>query len=196
MVRPAGKVDNCQVGVFLAYVTRTEHTLVNARLYLPKSGPRTGRSKAAGVPKTIRFQTRQQLALEMLEEGGGTCRTPGSRATTRWAVPAFSAGFACPGRTLSAGSPSNTLIRDLDTPPPEYSGRGRYPKNPFTRVDDWCSMLPEGAWTTIDVRDGEKGPLVIEAVKRRVQRGPTGWFWAGRDAVCDSGTASGSDIQI
>jgi hypothetical protein len=30
-------------------------------------------------------------------------------------------------------------------------------------------MLPEAAWTTIDVRDGEKGPLVIEAVKRRVQ---------------------------
>ena len=34
-------------------------------------------------------------------------------------------------------------------------------------------MLPEDAWIKIDVRDGEKGPLVIEAVKCRVQRGPT-----------------------
>jgi hypothetical protein len=65
--------------------------------------------------------------------------------------------------------PSNTLIRDIDVPPPEYSGRGRYPKNPFVRVDEWILMLPEEAWTQIDVRDGEKGPLVIEAVKRRVQ---------------------------
>ena len=37
------------------------------------------------------------------------------------------------------------------------------------RVDDWGAMLPEEAWTRIDVRDGEKGPLVIEAVKCRVQ---------------------------
>ena len=37
------------------------------------------------------------------------------------------------------------------------------------RVDDWCSMLPEDAWTKIEVWDGEKGPLVIEAVKCRVQ---------------------------
>ena len=37
------------------------------------------------------------------------------------------------------------------------------------RVDKWYSMLPEDAWIKIDVRDGEKGPLVIEAVKCRVQ---------------------------
>ena len=37
------------------------------------------------------------------------------------------------------------------------------------RVDRWCAALPESAWTRLDVRDGEKGPLVVDAVKRRVQ---------------------------
>ena len=71
--------------------------------------------------------------------------------------------------------PSNTLVRDIEAPPPEYAGRGRHPKNPFVRVDRWCAALPEAAWTTIEVRDGEKGPLAVDVVKRRVQaRTPTG----------------------
>ena len=37
------------------------------------------------------------------------------------------------------------------------------------RLDRWRAALPEGAWTRIEVRDGEKGPLVVEVVKRRVQ---------------------------
>ena len=65
--------------------------------------------------------------------------------------------------------PSNTLVRDLDTSPPEYCGRGRRPQVPYIRMDRWCQALPENAWTTIDVRDGAKGPLVVQAVKTRVQ---------------------------
>ena len=65
--------------------------------------------------------------------------------------------------------PSNLLIRDIEVAPPEYAGRGRHPKVPFARLDRWCRALPEGAWTGIDVRDGEKGPLVIDAVKRRIE---------------------------
>ena len=65
--------------------------------------------------------------------------------------------------------PSNTLVRDLDVPPPGYAGRGRHPMSPFLRLDRWRASLPESAWTRIDVRDGEKGPLVVEVAKRRVQ---------------------------
>ena len=64
--------------------------------------------------------------------------------------------------------PSNTGIRDLDAPRPSYSGRGRRAKQPFRRVDLWCDSLPRQAWTRIDVRDGEKGPLILEMVKTRV----------------------------
>jgi hypothetical protein len=71
--------------------------------------------------------------------------------------------------------PSNTLVRDQDAPLPEYSGRGRHRKHPFTRVEVLCKALPEEAWTRLDVRDGEKGPLVVEAVKLRVRaRNETG----------------------
>jgi hypothetical protein len=88
--------------------------------------------------------------------------------------------------------PSNTLVRDLDVPPPEYSGRGRHPMSPFLRLDRWRAALPEDAWASIDVRDGEKGPLVIEVVKRRVQArtetggtGPDELLFVTREAQSD-----------
>ena len=59
-------------------------------------------------------------------------------------------------------------MRDLETEPPAYSGRGRRPKRPWDTVATWSQSLDEKAWQRIDVRDGSKGPLVVEAVKRRV----------------------------
>ena len=64
--------------------------------------------------------------------------------------------------------PSNTLIRDLDADPPPYSGQGRYPKRPWTRVDEWKTERSQEAWTEVEVRDGAKGPLIVEIIKRRV----------------------------
>ena len=65
-----GKVDNGQVGVYMGYASRVEHTLVDTRLYLPQEWTRDKqRCKAAGVPQDeMRFRTRHQLALEMLDE--------------------------------------------------------------------------------------------------------------------------------
>jgi|GEM_PF-3726045 len=64
-----GKVDNCQVGIFMGYVSSREHALVDMRLYLPKewTNDRKRREKA-GVPKEIRYRTRHELCLEMLAE--------------------------------------------------------------------------------------------------------------------------------
>lgn len=59
-------------------------------------------------------------------------------------------------------------IRDLQAQCPAYGGRGRLPKQPFQRVDTWRDSLDKDAWARINVRDGEKGPLVLEIVKRRV----------------------------
>ena len=166
-----GKVDNCQVGVSMAYVSRKGHVLVNTRLYLPKEWTKSrARLKEAGVPKEIKFRTRHRLALEMLDECG-------KQLPHGWVAGDDEMGRSSDfRRELRARSeryllavPSNTLVRDLDVPPPEYAGRGRHPMNPFTRMDRWRAALPEDAWTTIDVRDGEKGPLVTAVVKRRVQ---------------------------
>lgn len=52
-----GKVDNCQVAVYMAYVSRLDQVLVNTRLYLPREWTGdSARRKAAGVPKKVRFQ--------------------------------------------------------------------------------------------------------------------------------------------
>ena len=64
--------------------------------------------------------------------------------------------------------PGTTLIRDQEVAPPAYSGRGRPPQRPWPRVDPWSASLPADAWTTIDGRDGAKGPWVVDLVKRRV----------------------------
>src|SRR3954467_10979444 len=57
-----GKVENCQVGVYLGYVSHKGHTPVDFRLFLPEewAGDRQ-RRKEAGVPKEIRFATRHEL---------------------------------------------------------------------------------------------------------------------------------------
>jgi hypothetical protein len=65
--------------------------------------------------------------------------------------------------------PSTTLIRHLNAAPTPYRGRGPRPQVPFGRVEHWSAVLSEEALATIDVRDGEKGPLVVQAVKARVQ---------------------------
>ena len=67
-----GKVESCQVGVYMAYVTRKEHAIVNTRLYLPKEWAKDHRRrKQVEVPKSIKFCTPNQLALEMLSGWGG-----------------------------------------------------------------------------------------------------------------------------
>src|SRR4051794_2659279 len=61
-----GKVDNCRVGVYMAYVSRKEHVIVNMRLYLHEGWAKDrGRREEAGVPQAVSFQTRHELALEM-----------------------------------------------------------------------------------------------------------------------------------
>jgi len=165
-----GKVDNGQVGVYMGYASRKEHALVDERLYLPKkwANNKTLRKKC-GVPKHIRYQTRHELALDMLKNNS-------EYLPHRWIAGddemGRSSGFRRDLRGLQEqyllAVPSNTYIRDLESEPPAYGGRGQPPKQPFQRVDRWRNALKDKAWTKIDVRDGEKGPLVIEVVSCRV----------------------------
>lgn len=166
-----GKVENCQVGVYMGYVTQKEHAITNMRLYLPEDWAKDKARRAeAGVPQSIRFQTRHQLALEMLAECGDALPHTWIAGDDEMGRPS---GFRKQLRDLDEryllAVPSNTTIRDLEATPPESSGGGARRKSPFEGVNAWCAALPENAWTRIDVRDGEKGPLEIEVVKRRVQ---------------------------
>lgn len=166
-----GKIDNCQVGIYLGYVSRKEHALVDVRLYLNKEWAKDKqRRKKCGVPSEVRFQTRHALALEMLAEHKATLPhawIAGDDEMGRSS--AFRRDLWTLGEQYLLAVPSNTLVRDLEAQPPEYRGRGPRPQVPFRRVDRWREALPEDAWTTIDVRDGARGPLVVQAVKTRVR---------------------------
>src|SRR5918999_1539398 len=66
-----GKVDNCQVGVFMGYISHHDHALLDFRLYLPKEWTRNRRRRqACHVPPDVRYQTRQEQCLEMLAAWG------------------------------------------------------------------------------------------------------------------------------
>jgi SRSO17 transposase len=164
-----GKVDNCQVGVYLAYVSRREHALVDLRLYLPKGWTRP-RLKKAGAPRDVRRRTRHALALEMLDGRGPVL--PHAWVTgddemgrSSW----FRGQLRARGECYLLAVPSNTLVRDLAAGPPPYSGQGRRPQVPFARVDRWRAARPEAAWQAVEVRDGAKGPVAVQAAVGLVQ---------------------------
>jgi SRSO17 transposase len=64
----AGRIENCQIGVFLAYTSPRGHTLVDRELYLPKSWTDDQeRCQKAHVPEEVTFATKPELAWRMLE---------------------------------------------------------------------------------------------------------------------------------
>jgi SRSO17 transposase len=166
-----GKVENCQLGVYLSYVARLGHALVDCRLYLPREWTRSRqRLNKAGVPKDVRFRTRHELALDLLDEYTGvlphgwvTGDDEMGRCT--W----FRQELRSRGERYLLAVPSTTLVRDLTAPDPPYRGRGKRPRAPFVRADRWCAALPESRWVTVEVRDGEKGPLVVQGAWTLVQ---------------------------
>ena len=67
-----GQVENCQVGVFLDYVTARGHGLIDRELSLPLDWLENREPcREAGIPETVRFQTKPELALQMIER---TCK--------------------------------------------------------------------------------------------------------------------------
>lgn len=166
-----GKVENCQVAVYLGYVSGHEHVLVDMRLYLPQEWTNDKpRCRKAGVPKARqRHRTRHALCLEMLRQRGSQLPHAWIAGDDELGRPyAFRRDLQELRERYLLAVPCNTLIRDLESDEPPYSGHGRRPQRPWQRVDRWLAALPDTAWTRIEVRDAAKGPLAVEIVKCRV----------------------------
>jgi SRSO17 transposase len=159
-----GKVENCQVGVFLAYAAPGGYAPLDRRLYLTADwAADRKRRRKAHVPAHVTFQETWRIGLELLDRSG-----PGlphgwvagddefGRAT------AFRAALRQRHERYVLDVPSDTLVREV-TP----AAGGRRP--PFERVEAWAARQPAGRWKTITVRPGEGGPLKVRALKRRVQ---------------------------
>src|SRR2546426_4390867 len=189
-----GKVDNCQVGVFMGYVSHHDHVLLDFRLSLPEEWARDEpRRQECHVPPEVRYHTRQAQCLEMLDAWGE--QVPHSWVTgddelghhTR-----FRHDLRERGERYVLGVPCTTTMRDLEAPLPAYAGRGRRPKAPWQSVTGWRKAIHPYAWRRLTVRDGEKGPVEIEMVKRRVQTrierkrtGPEEWLVVTRRPLSD-----------
>src|SRR6185437_11417846 len=166
-----GKIDNFQVGIYLGYVSRCEHALVDVRLYLPKEWTKRKRRRyKAGVPADVRFRTRHELALEMLDERGPLLphtwiSGDDELGRSSW----FRQQLQSRRERYLLAVPCNTSVRDLTATAPSSEGRDQRRRVPFVSVQHWCAALPESAWETVDVRDGEKGPLLVQVAWTWVQ---------------------------
>lgn len=190
-----GKVENCQIGVFLAYVSPTGHVLCDRRLYLPQSWaedpPRRAQAK---VPAAVTFQTTPALGLAMLAQARAAGlphawvtaderygSDPKFLATLEgWgeayvvAVPSTTPAWAA-GATVVAG-PAGVQVLTADTPTPLPVA---------THVAAWA----DSRWQRLSVGDGTKGPRVYDwgavrvVVSREQWPGPTLWLLARRSVT-------------
>ena len=168
-----GKVDNCQIGVFLAYAAKAGYAPLDRRLYLPEDWANDGaRREKCHVPPEVRFQETWRIALELLDRS-----LPG--LPHGWIVgddelgraAEFRAGLRQRSERYVLDVPCNTTVRDLERrrPPRKKAGVGRNREVPFRRADAWAASQPESRWERITVRGGEKGPLVVDAMSVRVR---------------------------
>ena len=176
-----GKIENCQVGVYMAYVSERGHALVDGDLYLPREWTRDKkRMRRAGIPRAKqKFRTRHAIVLELLTLHGSVLPhawITGDEELGRSAD--FRGDLRVRGEQYLLAVPCNTRFRDLESPAPIYTGVGRPPERPSRRADEFTKSRRAESWTEVEVRDGEKGPLMVEAFARRVEtkaRGAEEW---------------------
>lgn len=152
-----GKEEQCQVGEFLAYAASGSVTLVDCELYLPKSWTEDkARREKCHVPEHLKFQTGWQLAATMVERRGAAI-------PHRWVVGDENYGRPTELRDLFHLQEEQYLL-EVPCDAKIRLVRG----GDWTHADEWAETLPRGAWSTFTVRDGEKGPVIVRAVKARV----------------------------
>jgi SRSO17 transposase len=166
-----GKVDNCQVGVFLGYASRRGKALLDARLYLPKDWAEdTARRAATHVPEGVGFQEGWRIALDLLEAASEALPAGWVTGDDEFGrCSELRAHLRRRRRRYLLDVPCNTLVRDPHErrPAARPGGPPRLPA--FERVDRWVGRQPGGRWRTAKVRDGAKGPLQVQVLLATVQ---------------------------
>lgn len=146
----AGRIENCQIGVFLAYASDAGHAFVDRALYLPEAWALNAeRRREAGVPAAITFATKPALAQEMLAR-------------------AFTAGV--PAAWVTADEiygDSADLRRWLEVTHHPYvmavsCAHLIWQDGVQTRADHLVAALPPTAWATRSAGDGSQGARLAD----------------------------------
>jgi len=160
----AGRVENCQVGVFLAYVSNHGHTLIDRELYLPQEWTADpGRCASVGVPAERAFATKPELARQML-----------ARAFEAGLRAAWVTGDSIYGdvRGLRLWLEEQEQAHVMAISGKEYVWIQRKQH----RVSQLLADLPADGWTRLSAGDGAKGPRWYEWLLLPVDRPPQqGW---------------------
>jgi SRSO17 transposase len=151
-----GQVENCQVGVFLSYVTATGHTLIDRELYLPMEWiADQQRRQAASIPESVRFQTKPELAVQMLE------RIFQAAVPIEWVVADTVYGGNLDLRTwLEAHGYHYVLAVACDEPVGILTPQGGRRRVEAREVE--ALVLHEQDWQRLSMSEGTKGPRLFD----------------------------------
>jgi SRSO17 transposase len=146
----AGRIENCQLGVFLAYTTSKGRALIDRELYLPKSwtGDRA-RCREASVPDEVEFATKTVLAQAML------ARALDAGVPARWVTADEAYGKDYKFRTwLENRRIGYVLAVACNQTIPATAGT--------SRADLLAAQAPDNAWKRRSCGDGAKGPRLFD----------------------------------
>ena len=150
-----GRVENCQVGVFLSYVTAKGHTLIDRELYLPLDWCEDrDRCRAAGIPESVRFQTKPELAQRMIE------RMWQAQIPMCWVVADTVYGGHLDLRTwLEAHGYPYVMAVACNEPVGFQTPTGRR-REEAALVE--AVILHDGDWQRLSMSEGTKGPRLFD----------------------------------
>jgi SRSO17 transposase len=164
-----GKLENCQVGVFLAYCGGKGHTPLDRELYLPKewANDRT-RCREAKVPVGVRFATKPQLARRLLE------RAFASGVPSRWVTADSVYGSDRSLRRWLEEQHRPFVLAVRRDEAAWYAEDTGFPH----QVRAWkiAAMIPASGWHRLSAGDGSKGPRLFDWAVVPLARWPEpGW---------------------
>ena len=161
-----GKVENCQVGVFLTYVTADGYAPLDRQLYLPRDwaeDPR--RRQAAHVPAAVTFRESWRIGLDLLDRAAADVPFGWVAGDDEFGrASALRAQLRLRRLRYVLDVPANTLVRD----PGEAAQPGRRVP-PWRRVDAWAQALPARRWRRLVLGAGARGPKVVRVAEAWVQ---------------------------
>ena len=190
----AGKVENCQVGVYAAYASPHGYCLLDNNLFIPEkwfTDEYTERREKCKFPENSKFKTKPQLAVDMFVELVKDNVLP-FKFVVADTIYGNSTDFieaieVCPDKTYFVSIPCSTkcwlkqpITRDKKY---KYSGEirskqvlGKHEKNPLP-VDTIAKNLNNYFWYRRTVSEGTKGPIEYEFTKRQVVLAKDGLPW-------------------
>jgi len=155
-----GKVENCQVGVFLAYGSRRGHALIDRRLYLPAAwAGDPERRRAAKVPEDVAFLTKPAIAREMI------ARALDAGVPCDWVLgdEVYGADRQLWMMLEERGKPYLLAVRGNDKLWSELDGRfGQHAPEALARA------LPPRAWRRLSAGAGTKGERLFDWARVRL----------------------------